>query len=131
MKRLVLFSILYLFTLCPTVSWAESAEAMQSNYVAQEVGQYGPLDCGNTFIEFRKVTADEIRAKIDAHSRETLFATQDGQPYPFRQIYIDDLIRIRDLMRVDDDAHKAVWDERIKAAATTAYERIMNEGRLR
>jgi hypothetical protein len=125
-----LFLLLSLF-FTASAARADELSPMRAKYLQQEVGQYGPLDCGMTVLAFRQVTIDEINRRATDLSREKLFATPDNKPYPFDRVYVDDLIAIRDLVRVDDDAHKAEWDERIRTAATEAYERIQKEGLLK
>lgn len=114
-----------------TAAAEEPSSKMSSAYIRQEVGKYGPTTCGMSVVQFRVETARAMQKSIEKQERALLFATPDGRPYPFTQLYIEDLIELRDLLRVDDDARKDAWDEEIRKAAHAAYERIRTEGRLR
>lgn len=108
-----------------------ASEKMSSAYIRQEVGVYGPISCGMSFVQFRVETAQAMLKRIAEQKREQLFSTPDDRPYPLEQLYIDDLISLRDLLNVDDDANKDHWDREIRNEAAAAYERIRSEGRLR
>lgn len=134
--RIVLFTLLLspLFPtpLFPTPSLAEGGKnILPAWYVAQQVGEYGPLDCGITIALFRSEAAREIREQMVAQGREELFATPDGRPYPLEQVYIEDLVNLRSLLRIKDDERRTAWNEEIRAAARISYERIEKEGLLK
>jgi hypothetical protein len=124
---LLLLTSVWLSTVLAGTADAESSDEMRRAYMRQELGVHGPLDCGITVVQFRVAAKHEIQQKITEQKREALFVTPDGKPYPFSQLYIEDLIGLRDLLRVDDVAHKDVWDERIRKAALVGYERIRSE----
>lgn len=132
MRRFAMFIVTFLLT----IAAAPSAQAltdseMHSAYVRQEVGRYGPLNCGISVTLFRVETTKLIKERIAAQSREDIFATPDGKPYPFEQLYPEDLIRVRDLLGQEAFSNPRELDERIRVVATTAYERVKSEGRLK
>ncbi len=134
-KRLsVLVLVLTSVPLCVTISLAESTGSMLPKwYVAEQLADYGPHDCGNTHLAFRLEVKREIADKLAAQARTALMVTPDGRPYPYEQIYIEDLLNLRDLFRINDPnpEMKVAWDEEIRYAATAAYERIKQEGLLK
>lgn len=129
--RSALSALVFIALCCPVLVRAEPKESMRDKYIAYQVSQYGPLECGNTIAQFRLATKRQMEEAIAAQSREKLFATSDGRPYPFEQIYIEDLIDLRDLLNINDDPHRDAWDEEIRKMAVAAYERIKREGLLR
>ena len=114
-------SLLVLIGLAAEPAAAYTQAEIHQMLIRQEVGKYGPLDCGITFVLFRQETTKQIKNLITLEGRETLFDTPNGSPYPFDRISVDDLIDLRGLLRVEDDAHRAIWDERIRERAIAAY----------
>ena len=117
-------SLLVIIGLAAEPAAAYTQGEIHQMLIEQEVGKYGPLDCGITFILFRQETTKQIKNLIAQEGRETLFDTPNGTPYPFEKISIDDLLELRGLLRVEDDAHRAIWDERIRERASAAYEDV-------